>query len=104
MPFDATARTPWAIPFAWHDYLERVEWTGKAVHPHKRGHLPEGVPSILQRLGFNGSQFIRYASRLLKEFGLAIGKPEALADLSARRHLKYLRGIRVARRVMAQVA
>lgn len=28
MPFDATARTPWAIPFAFTDYLELVDWTG----------------------------------------------------------------------------
>ncbi len=31
MPFDATARTPWAVPFAFEDYLELVDWTGRAL-------------------------------------------------------------------------
>jgi len=37
MPFDATARTPWAIPFDFRDYLEMVDWTGRAIRPDKRG-------------------------------------------------------------------
>ena len=41
MPFDATGRTNWAIPFAFDDYLELVDWSGRAVHPHKRGFIAE---------------------------------------------------------------
>ncbi|MBK5206738.1 MAG: transposase, partial [Polaromonas sp.] len=26
MPFDATGRTPWAVPFGWQDYAELVDW------------------------------------------------------------------------------
>ncbi len=37
MPFDATARTPWAVPFAFDDYLELVDWTGRAIKAIK-GH------------------------------------------------------------------
>jgi hypothetical protein len=39
MPFDATARTPWAVPFAFEDYLELVDWTGRALRSDKRGRI-----------------------------------------------------------------
>lgn len=32
MPFDATAQAPWAVPFAFEDYLDLVDWTGRALH------------------------------------------------------------------------
>jgi hypothetical protein len=99
MPFDATSRTPWAVPFAFEDYLELVDWTGRAIRSDKRGHIPAGQPAILDRLGIDGDQFIHYSERLLKEFGTAVGAPAAMADLCARRQTKYLHGIRAARRM-----
>jgi hypothetical protein len=99
MPFDATSKCPWAVPFAFADYLELVDWTGRAMRSNKRGHIPSGHPAILDRLGIDGDQFIRYSERLLKEFGTAVGAPAAMADLCARRQTKYLHGIRAARRM-----
>jgi REP element-mobilizing transposase RayT len=99
MPFDATSRTPWAVPFAFGDYLELVDWTGRAIRPDKRGHILPGHPRILDRLGIDPERFIDYAERLLKEFGTAVGAPAAMASLCARRQTKYLHGIRAARRM-----
>jgi hypothetical protein len=99
MPFDATGRVDWAIPFALDDYLALVDWTGRLVHPHKKGAIPEGIPEILGRLGFKGETFIRYAGRLLKEFGSAVGQPKPLADCCARRQTRYLRGSRLAKQL-----
>jgi hypothetical protein len=101
MPFDGTARTPWAIPFAFTDYLELVDWTGRALRSDKRGHLSAHQPKILERLGIDGERFITYAARLLKEFGTSVGAPAALVDLCARRQTTYLRGMRAARRLFA---
>jgi REP element-mobilizing transposase RayT len=101
MPFDATSETPWAIPFAFEEYLELVDWTGRAIRSDKRGHIPPGHPEILDRLGIDGEQFIGYSERLLKAFGTAVGAPAAMANLCARRQTKYLHGIRAARRMFA---
>ena len=101
MPFDATARANWAIPFGFEDYLELVDWSGRALHPHKRGFIAEHRPKILDRLGFDGDMFIEYGGRLLKEFGSAIGSPESIAHYCARRQSKYLRGVRLARKMFA---
>jgi hypothetical protein len=88
-----------AAPFAFEEYLELVDWTGRAVRAGKRGHIPSQHAKILDRLGIDAERFIEYSERLLKEFGTAVGAPAAMANLSARRQTKYLHGIRVARRM-----
>jgi len=34
------------LPFEFADYRELVDWTGRAVHPDKRGAIPEGVKGM----------------------------------------------------------
>jgi len=99
MPFDATAQTPWAVPFAFEDYLELVDWTGRVLRENKPGYIEGREPKILARLGIDGEQFISYSERLLKAFGTAVGAPASLTNLCARRQAKYLRGIQAARAV-----
>jgi hypothetical protein len=40
MPFDATGRMATAIPFAFDDYLELVDTTGRVIREDKRGYIP----------------------------------------------------------------
>jgi len=101
MPFDATARAAWAVPFDLQDYLELVDWSGRALHPNKRGVIPADAPCILQRLGFAPSLFINCAGDFLQVFGQAVGEPAAMAALCARRNVKFLRGMRAARSMLA---
>jgi hypothetical protein len=99
MPFDATGRLRAAIPFAFEDYVELVEATGRCQHPHKRGKMDECTPKLLQRLGVDPEQFIVCSAELMKQFGSAVGAPAQLSDLCAARQVRYLRGMRAARRV-----
>ncbi len=99
MPFDATGRTPFTIPFAFEDYLELVDWTGRAIRDDKHRHIPAHQPKILARLGIDAEVFITHADRLLQRFGTAVGAPSSLVSLCASRQSRYLRGIRTARRL-----
>jgi len=99
MPFDAAAQTLWAIPFAFDDYLELVDWTGRAIRSDKRGHIPANHPKILDRLGIDPEQFVGRSERLLEAFGTAVGAPASMVDLCARRQSKYLRGLHAAREI-----
>ncbi|ESQ17144.1 MAG: hypothetical protein N838_03680 [Thiohalocapsa sp. PB-PSB1] len=67
----------------------------------KRGHIEARLPRILDRLNIDGERFLGYANRLLEAFGTAIGAPQAMTSLCARRRTKYLRGIRAARELFA---
>lgn len=97
MTFDATCRLRAAIPFAFEDYLDLVETTGRSLHAGKRGLIAERVPELLQRLEIDPERFIDCTTGLMKQFGSAVGAPAHLTELRARRQVKYLRGIYAAR-------
>ncbi len=98
LPFDATNRLKAAIPFAFEDYLDLVETTGRSLHLGKRGLIGERVPALLQRLNIEPERFIECAAGMMRCFGTAIGAPAHLTELCAQRQVKYLRGIQAARR------
>jgi len=97
MPFDATGRLATAIPFAFEDYLELVDATGRVIREDKRGFIPGHAPRLLERLAIDPEQFIATAGRMLRQFGSAIGTPTHITDLCAERQMHYLRGMRAAR-------
>jgi hypothetical protein len=41
------------IPFAYQDYLELVDWTGRFIRNDKRGFIESQLPPILNRLNIN---------------------------------------------------
>ena len=104
MPFDATARLKAAIPFAFDDYLDLVETTGRCLRGDKRGAIAEHTPALLHRLNIVPEQFIDCATNLMKQFGSAIGAPAHLTELCAARQVKYLRGVGAAKRVFESKA
>jgi REP element-mobilizing transposase RayT len=104
LPFEATATFEPAIPFALEDYAELVDTLGRALHPKKRGRIPERAPRLLQRLGLDPEAFIAHADRLLKAFGQAVGAPASLAAHCAARQTRFLRGMRTARAVFERPA
>lgn len=104
MPFDATGRFELAIPYAFEDYLELVDTVGRAIHPQKRGAIPAKAPRLLAKLGIDTVTFIAHASRVLQEFGHAVGTPAKLTELATARQTKFLRGMRAARAVFERAA
>ena len=104
MPFDATARLKAAIPFAFDDYLELVETTGRCVRKNKRGAIAKHTPRLLERLNIEPERFIDCATQLMRRFGSAIGAPAHLTELCAARQVKYLRGMAAARGVFERRA
>ncbi len=99
MPFDATGRTPWAVPFGWQDYAELVDWTGRLVWPGKKGAIAAAQPAILERLGVDGEAFIAMAATFMQKFGSAVGAPAQMARLCERRQTRFLHGMHAARKV-----
>ena len=102
MPFDATGRFQQGIPFSFEDYLELVDTVGRTIRTDKKGYIPDTTPKILVRLDIDTDTFIEHANRFLKEFGHAIGRPEAMVAHAAKRQTKYLRGIKTARAMCCQ--
>ena len=93
MPFDATGRMAAAIPFAFDDYLELVDSTGRVI----REDIPGETPKTLERLNIDPEQFIATAGRMLQQFSTAIGTPEHLTAHCVARNVAFLRGMGAAR-------
>jgi REP element-mobilizing transposase RayT len=104
MPFDATGRMATAIPFAFDDYLELVDATGRVIREDKRGFIPGETPRLLDRLATDPEQFIATAGRMLRQFGSAIGTPAHITDLCVARQIRYLRGMGAARALFERPA
>jgi hypothetical protein len=50
------------ILFSLNDYLELMDYTGRILHPGKRGQIPEHQPPILKRLGLNAEEWLAEAT------------------------------------------
>ncbi|MBR9910901.1 MAG: transposase [Gammaproteobacteria bacterium] len=46
------------IPFSLSDYLQLVDWTGRAIRNDKTGFIPNGLPPILTRLNIPIEQWL----------------------------------------------
>ena len=93
MPFDPTGRFAQAVPFGLQEYLELVDATGRAVHPHKRGSIPAPTPAVLQRLGMDAAAFISAADTFFRSFASAVGTPAQLLQWAAHRQQRAMRGM-----------
>ena len=51
------------IPFRWQDYLQLVDWTGRAIRDDKRGYINNTLPPILDRLGIDEDEWIESSTR-----------------------------------------
>ncbi len=81
------------IPYETGDYLELVDWPGRAVVEGKRGSIPENLPPILERLKIDPTAYIKFINRSEKtRFGNFIGPIEAMRDLAERFGKSFLKG------------
>ena len=81
------------IPYEIGDYLELVDWSGRAIVDGKRGSIPEHLPSILERLNVNPQQYIRFIRKSDKSrFHQFIGPVEAMRELARSFGRSFIKG------------
>jgi len=61
------------IPFKLKDYLEMVDWAGRAIKENRRGYIPSGMPPILTRLGMQATPVLAYLVKQEKHTSAALG-------------------------------
>ena len=103
MRFQAVEKknSPNGIPFALKDYIELVEWSGRAIHPNKRGRIPENKPNILKRLKISEEEWIELSLNFETNFSTWIGNQSSLEQLRAKHHLRHTAGSRRCRQAFA---
>ncbi|WP_196139340.1 transposase [Aliikangiella sp. G2MR2-5] len=89
-----------AIHFAQVDYLQLVDWLGRAILPSKRGFIEEAIPPILNRLNLQSDEFINLMKRKDDLSGLtAIGSPGVLTHYFEKLGYRRVRGKSIAQKV-----
>jgi hypothetical protein len=53
------------IGFTTKDYLELVDWAGRATRDHKRGASPNSIPPILERLKLNPKTYLPFCWEII---------------------------------------
>ena len=99
--FTGGFNTQKGIPFDEQDYFELTDWTGRAVHPNKKGAIPEGLPSLMTRLGLQKETWIETVANYGKHFCDFVGQEARMRDAGASRGMKWLRGLRACQRLFS---
>jgi len=89
---------PRHIPFDLLDYLQLVDWTGRAVRDDKRDAIAADLPAILQRLNLRPRDWLPNCCELEQRFGRAIGPVAKITVLCERVGQRWIHGIRHCRR------
>jgi putative transposase len=98
----ATGESESGLPFHFSDYLELVDWTGRAIREDKRGFIPADVPPILTRLGVEADNWIETVRHFRRHFYGYVGPADVLAQYSQALGRNWLRGVGACRRLLGE--
>jgi REP element-mobilizing transposase RayT len=88
-----------SIPFSEAEYLELVDWTGRAQRPDKRGAIDARQPAIMRRLNLDKDVWRNAMQAGGNVFGRAIGQINHLRLHAAALDQSWIRGSGRARRL-----
>ncbi|MCE9686170.1 transposase [Shewanella sp. AS16] len=80
------------IPFHFADYLELIDWTGRAVREDKRGFIDSTRPKLLNELGIELDAWITSAKEFRRQYSGISGRWDAMCALKAKVGGKWCRG------------
>lgn len=83
------------------DYLELVDWTGRAILENKIGYIPDKIPPILTRLGLSPQYWLETLPNLEQHFSHGMGSEDKLKQMAERFNRQWLQGVRSARQLFA---
>ncbi len=88
------------IEFKTKDYIELVDWLGKAILPNKGGYIPNNISPILERLNLEQGEFINLMQNKddLSQLTI-IGSPSMITHYLSKIEQKYCKGISIAQRL-----
>jgi len=89
-----------AIGFTIKDYLELVDWAGRAIRKGKRGAISEAAPPILLRLGLEVVCYLEHVEGTVStEAPTAIGHFKKLRQTAEDFGQRFIKGVSMAKRL-----
>ena len=94
VPFEDELETDQtALPYYLRQYLELVDWTGRATRDNKRGSIPVNVEPILDRLGFDESTWLEGIKLFGRPMFRFIGTANRIRQAAKANQRSWYRGI-----------
>ena len=94
VPFEDEPQTnQTALPYYLRNYLELVDWTGRAVRKDKHGAIPADVEPILDRLGFDESTWLEGIKLFDQPMFRFIGPANMIRQVAKANQRSWYRGI-----------
>ena len=87
------------IPFSLTDYLELTDWTGRCVHPNKKGFIARSTPKILNQLGLDEAIWLETVTSFKSKFHTFIGSEQQLKSTCEQHHKHWTKGLSLCRRL-----
>jgi REP element-mobilizing transposase RayT len=75
------------------DYLRLLDWSGRALHPSKRGSIPSDLAPILERLEVNSESWLDCIQNFGRWFRRAAGKPRSLEKAVSKSNRHSIHGM-----------
>ena len=70
--------TPSGIPFHFCDYLQLIDWTGRAIRPDKKGFIDSSQLKLLNELGIAPDAWITSAKEFRRQYSGISGRWDAM--------------------------
>ena len=102
-PFSGHSDDLSGIPYALGDYLELVDWAGRAIRSDKRGYIPADTPPILSRLGLIPGELADFLNNR-QDFPRAIGPVDQIRTMALKLGKAFIKGTAMSRRLYAEPA
>ena len=77
---------------------------GRAIHPDKKGSIPEHYPKIIDRLQMNPEALLKYLGRKDSDFRHVVGRPNAIRQAAKQLERAFLHGVSAAQRLFPKIA
>ena len=97
-PLASSIRTQLSV-MGTREYVELVEWTGRMLHPGKRGVIARELPVAVKHLGLKEQQWLFQVPATENLFRRVIGGVDALIECARDAELKWIQGIGTAREI-----
>ena len=92
------------IPFTLTDYLELTDWTGRCIHPGKKGFIPNSTPNILHQLGLDEATWLETVSSFKSKFHTFVGSEQQLKTACEQHQKQWIKGVSLCRRLFGSTA
>jgi REP element-mobilizing transposase RayT len=97
-PFSGQGNHEDGIPYTLKNYLQLVDWAGRAMCSDKPGYIPEDTPPILKRLGIAPIEVTNFLANQ-QDFPRAIGPLEQLRQLATTLGGSFFKGTAISKRL-----